>query len=275
MSQQLPVTFGSAGASLEIGGFRITEAAYAANARLSRHEHQFPSWTAVLAGAFEERFREGGYTCRTGALLAKPASAAHSNEYGDTGARVVIVEITDAAIETHIELRAVTRSAVRMLPASAVGARVKRLRWELTSSGDARSLGVHAAILDIGLLLLRTPPRRPTGRSAWLRRATDRLCSEFVHPPSLSVLAAQSGVHPVHLCAAFRSAHGCSPGEFVRRLRIEHARLLLATTGDAVSVVAFSSGFSDQSHLTRQFRAATGMTPGEYRRRTSARDRSS
>ena len=95
-SHQLPVTFGSAGTSVEVGGFRITEATYAANARVSRHEHQFPSWTAVLTGGFEERFREGEYTCRTGALLTKPATAAHSNEYGDTGARVVIVEISEA-----------------------------------------------------------------------------------------------------------------------------------------------------------------------------------
>ena len=275
MSQQLPVTFGSAEASVEVGGFRITEATYAANARVSRHEHELPSWTAVLAGGFAERFGEGEYACRTGALLAKPATAAHSNEYGETGARVVIVEISETAIDTHPALREVTHTAVRMLSPAAVASRVKRLRFELTGGGGGRSLGIHAAILDIGLLLLRTQPRRPASRSAWLKRAMARLQSEFAHPPSLSVLAAECGVHPVHLCAAFRSAQGCSPGEFVRRLRIEHARRLLATTPDAVSRVAFACGFSDQSHLTRQFRAATGMTPAEYRRRASGTLRAS
>ncbi|MGH7711942.1 MAG: helix-turn-helix domain-containing protein, partial [Gemmatimonadaceae bacterium] len=54
---------------------------------------------------------------------------------------------------------------------------------------------------------------------------------------------------------------------FVRRVRIERVRELLAGTTDPLSAIAFSTGFSDQSHLTRQFRAVTGMTPAEYRRR--------
>ncbi|HEX7122489.1 MAG TPA: AraC family transcriptional regulator [Gemmatimonadaceae bacterium] len=271
MSEQLPVTFGHTDRSIEVGGFRVTEAAYAANTRISRHEHRFPSWTAVIAGSFAERFRVGEFHCETGALLAKPASAAHSNEYGDSGARVLIVEITDAAVETHAALCAVTESAVRIIPATTIASRIRRLRSELSGPEDARSLGVHAAILDIGLLLLRIRPRRASERAAWLRRAVDRLQTEFIHPPSLSVLAAECGVHPVYLCAAFRRAHGCSPGAYVRRLRIEYARHLLATTDDSVSRVAFASGFSDYSHLSRQFRAAIGLTPVEYRRRLSAR----
>jgi AraC family transcriptional regulator len=266
MSQQLPVSFGSTKTSVEVGGFRVTEAAYAAHARVPRHEHRFPSWTAVLDGAFQERFREGEYACRAGVLLAKAASAAHSNEYGDTGARVLIVELSDAALETHAELGAVTRSAVRMLPPSVIASRLRRLRSSLAGGETGRSLGVHAAILDIGLLLLRTKARGISARTAWLARAVDRLQSDFVDPPSLSALAAECGVHPVHLCAAFRSTHGCSPGEFVRRVRLEHARRLLETTLDSVALIAFASGFSDQSHLTRQFRVAMGMTPAEYRR---------
>jgi AraC family transcriptional regulator len=275
MSQQLPVTFGRTKASVEVGGFRVTEAAYAANAKVSRHEHEFPSWTAVLAGGFQERFRKTEFSCRTGTLLAKPASAAHSNEYGESGARVVIVELRKLAIDTHPQLSPTTGSEVRMLPASAVRSRVARLHAALNGGVDESLLAVHAAILDLGLLLLRSQPRE-SSRVRWLERAVDRLQSEFVHPPSLTALAAECGVHPVHLCAAFRSAKGCSPGEFVRRLRIDHARGMLATTKDSVALIAFALGFSDQSHLTRQFRAATGMTPGQFRRRhTFSHDRSS
>lgn len=265
-ARKLPVTFGDAGKALAIAGFRVTEAAYSAHTQVARHEHQFASWTAVVAGEFREQFRHTEYTCRAGTLLSKPASAAHSNEYGVAGARVLIVEIVDAARETYAELRGALDSDVRMLPGAAVGSRIRRLRSELYGSEKGHSLGVHSAILDIALLLLRTPPKPVARRTSWLQRATDRLRAEFVQPPALSVVAAEYGVHPVHFCAAFRSMHGCSPGAFVRRLRVEHARQLLATTPEPVSRVAFSSGFSDQSHLTRVFRAATGMTPAQYRR---------
>lgn len=269
MSRHAPVTLGRAEGSIEAGGFRVTEAAYEGNLRLPRHEHPFPSWTAVLAGGFQERFKDGDRACRSGAVLAKPGHAAHSNRYGEAGARVVIVEITDAAIENHPELQGVTESTIRVIPASAAASRVRALRSELGTRAAGRSLGVHAAVLDLGLLLLRTDTRRGPGRARWLGRAIERLRAEFVRPPSLAELAADCGVHPVYLCAAFRSAHGCSPGEYVRRLRIDHARRLLTTTQQSVSAIAFASGFSDQSHLTRQFRAATGMTPAEFRRRTS------
>ena len=273
MSQHAPVTFGRSEGSIEAGGFRVTEAAYGSNLRLPRHEHPFPSWTAVLAGGFEERFRDGGRACRSGAVLAKPGHATHSNVYGDEGARVVIVEITDAAIAAHPELHGLTESTIRVIPAAAAGSRVRTLRAELRTGAAGRSLGVHSAVLDLGLLLLRTEPRARADRAMWLGRVTERLRSEFVRPPSLAALAADCGVHPVYLCAAFRAAHGCSPGQYVRRLRIEHARRLLTTTRQTISAIAFASGFSDQSHLTRHFRAATGMTPGEYRRRVSSAHR--
>ena len=269
MNKHAPVTLGRAEGSIEAGGFRVTEAAYESNLRLPRHEHPFPSWTAVLAGGFEERFRDGDRACADGAVLAKPGHAAHSNVYGGAGARVVIVEITESAADAHPELRGVTDSTIRVIPASAARSRVRSLRAELRTAAAGRSLGVHAAVLDLGLLLLRREPRPRAARAVWLARVIERLRSEFVHPPSLGALAADCGVHPVYLCAAFRSAHGCSPGQYVRRLRIEHARRLLATTRQTVSSIAFESGFSDQSHLTRQFRAETGMTPAEYRRRMS------
>ena len=122
MNQHAPVTFGQSEGSIETGGFRVTEAAYERNLRLPRHEHPFPSWTAVLAGGFEERFRDGDRACASGAVLAKPGHAAHSNVYGDAGARVVIVEITGAAIDAHPELHGVTESTIRLIPASAVAA---------------------------------------------------------------------------------------------------------------------------------------------------------
>jgi AraC family transcriptional regulator, positive regulator of tynA and feaB len=33
-----------------------------------------------------------------------------------------------------------------------------------------------------------------------------------------------------------------------------------------IGEIAFSWGFSDQSHFTRRFRAAYGMSPSDYRR---------
>jgi AraC family transcriptional regulator len=57
-----------------------------------------------------------------------------------------------------------------------------------------------------------------------------------------------------------------SPGEYVRRLRVERARADLEKSRDSLSAIALRHGYADQSHFTREFRRATGLTPAAYRR---------
>jgi AraC family transcriptional regulator len=85
--------------------------------------------------------------------------------------------------------------------------------------------------------------------------------------PKFSELATTVGVHPVHLSRAFRAAYGCTPGEYLRRLRIEHAQRLLAESRMPLAQVACAVGYYDQSHFTAVFRRLTGSTPAQYRAR--------
>ena len=52
----------------------------------------------------------------------------------------------------------------------------------------------------------------------------------------------------------------------VRRVRIEHAKRLLATTELAVPTIASKSGFGSARRLSVVFRQACGITPTDYRR---------
>ncbi len=46
-------------------------------------------------------------------------------------------------------------------------------------------------------------------------------------PRSVGEVAAELGVHPVHLARRFRAAFGLSPGEYVRRCRLDRARRMM------------------------------------------------
>ena len=81
----------------------------------------------------------------------------------------------------------------------------------------------------------------------------------------MDALAAAVGVHPSHLMRAFRQHHGCTVGEYVRRLRLEYACHLLSTTATSLTQTALDAGFAGQSHFNRAFKAFTGMTPSEFR----------
>jgi AraC family transcriptional regulator len=81
----------------------------------------------------------------------------------------------------------------------------------------------------------------------------------------LDDLAREAGLRRSHFAAAFRSATGQSPRQYVIRRRVERARALLASGGMSISEVAFQTGFAHQSHLARAVRRATGFSPRAIR----------
>ncbi|MEN3329887.1 MAG: AraC family transcriptional regulator [Acidobacteriota bacterium] len=115
--------------------------------------------------------------------------------------------------------------------------------------------------------LLDGPPVTSSGRTfpKWLERVRNILEQRFAEPFKLSEIAAEAGVHPVHLAREFRKHYGTSVGEYVRRVRIEYACRELMGSNAAVTNIAFAAGFADQSHFSRTFKRLCGTTPGRYR----------
>lgn len=64
----------------------------------------------------------------------------------------------------------------------------------------------------------------------------------------------------------FKKLFGMTPFEYLKKLRIDRAIELLRRTGNSVSSIAQSCGFSDSSHLIRVFKEMTGTTPTKFRK---------
>lgn len=108
---------------------------------------------------------------------------------------------------------------------------------------------------------------RPPSAAAprWLLRVRDRIHADPGSRITLGELAADAGVHPVHLATAFRRYFGLTAARYRRRLRVEYACRAIASSESPLAEVALDAGFADQSHLGRAFRRAVGMTPAAYR----------
>jgi LacI family transcriptional regulator len=70
---------------------------------------------------------------------------------------------------------------------------------------------------------------------------------------------------------AFQELLGRSPAQEIRRVRLERAKHLLATTDLPIPKVARASGFGTGEYLAKIFRQATRMTPLKYRAVTQLR----
>lgn len=84
---------------------------------------------------------------------------------------------------------------------------------------------------------------------------------------SVESLAARAGLSPRHFARAFQAETGTTPGRYVDRVRLEHARRLLEDGGDGVEGVSRASGYGTPEAMRRAFVKALGTSPAEYRRR--------
>ena len=97
------------------------------------------------------------------------------------------------------------------------------------------------------------------------RKAIQYLDDSFNKPFNLDQLAAASELSKFHLSRVFKRATGLTPHTYAQMLRVEQAKLLLASTKRPISEIADHLGFSHQSHLTNVFKKLTGTTPNAYR----------
>ncbi|EMF27716.1 MULTISPECIES: GlxA family transcriptional regulator [Streptomyces] len=84
---------------------------------------------------------------------------------------------------------------------------------------------------------------------------------------SVEALAARAALSPRHFARAFHAETGTTPGRYVDRVRLEHARRLLEDTGDSVEEISRTCGYGSPEAMRRAFVRTLGSSPAEYRRR--------
>jgi transcriptional regulator GlxA family with amidase domain len=90
----------------------------------------------------------------------------------------------------------------------------------------------------------------------------------------LTVLALAQDVRlsVAHLTRLFRADTGATPAAYLRRLRMQHARVLVERTSLSVAEVMAQVGVSDRSHFARNFRRVHGVSPRTLRIQLRMRD---
>ncbi|PIU92840.1 MAG: AraC family transcriptional regulator, partial [Armatimonadetes bacterium CG06_land_8_20_14_3_00_66_21] len=73
------------------------------------------------------------------------------------------------------------------------------------------------------------------------------------------------------LSRAFRNATGCSPLDYLVRVRIHRAMELLKEADLSIAEVAQQVGFADSNYFSRQFRSLVGCGPRRFRNTLTAR----
>lgn len=106
----------------------------------------------------------------------------------------------------------------------------------------------------------------PSSLQAALLRADERLRASLGGAVSLQDLAEASGLTRFQVLRAANAIWGETPMRRLTRLRMKHARHLLATTQLSILEIAFDCGYGSSAHFANAFRRHVGVTPSDFRR---------
>ncbi|HEX5704381.1 MAG TPA: AraC family transcriptional regulator [Pyrinomonadaceae bacterium] len=250
--------------SLAVADFILTESAFDPHSRLPRHAHENSYFCFVLQGAYTERYGNREVVCRPSALTFRASGQTHEDLVHGADARVFVLEISPQWID-RLRADSLRLESAFEFYGGTLTRLCARLNREFHKTDSAAKLAIEGLALELLAEATRQPVNGIGAAPAWLRQAREMLTEHFSENLKLTQIAAEVGVHPVYLATAFRQKFGVTVGEFVRKLRIEHACAELKREDLPLSAIALQAGFADQSHFSKVFKSHVGITPREYR----------
>jgi AraC family transcriptional regulator len=244
---------------------RLHVSSYAPRSVLAAHVHNEAWLCLVLDGSYREHIRSRADDHGSGDLLFCPEHATHSQEIGAEGARKLIFSPPASALEYLLDHGSRLSEApyLRRNPMlSQLGQRVLR---ELRIGDRFASLAIEGIAMELLAALARQEHELCSHVPDWLRRLREGIDDDPAQAWSLDRLAREAGRHPVHVARCFRQSYGCTIGEYIRRIRVDRAALLLRQSRMPLLEIALTCGFGDASTFSRSFKAALGVSPSNYR----------
>jgi AraC-like DNA-binding protein len=105
----------------------------------------------------------------------------------------------------------------------------------------------------------------------WINSVVDQLTENPAQTPSMSEFAEQLHMTESQFSRFFRRTTGNNFIDFVNRVRISRACLLLMETNRYITHICYDAGFNNVANFNRRFLEIKGMTPREFRRHAGSR----
>jgi AraC family transcriptional regulator len=246
-------------------GFAIAEALYPPNSKQPRHTHTLASFSFVLSGRYLENYGAHSATRQPSTIVFHPPQESHAVIYQSEPVRILSVQLDPTRL-AYLKDHSIVFDETASRRTETINWLGHRLYREFRHADSFSGLAMEGLVFEMLAEASRAPATANDAAPRWLRQVEGFVRANFMLSFTVDDLAHSAGVHPVHLSRVFRRKHGCTIGEYVRRLRVEFAAKQLVTSETALSDIALTAGFADQSHFTNTFKSHFGFTPAAYRR---------
>ena len=97
-----------------------------------------------------------------------------------------------------------------------------------------------------------------------IRRAQQFISGHIREKLTVPVVARHVDVSPSYLTALFRKNLQISPGEYIRRVKLQESKQMIREDNMNFTEIAAVLQYSTVHHFSRQFKDKFGITPTEY-----------
>jgi AraC family transcriptional regulator len=253
---------GSNKRSWEANGVFISETEYHAKVFEGWHYHENSHITLILQGGNREQRSNREIESEPGKILFYANSELHRNVNTKHPSRNINVEIENSFFSRY-NVGVTSINDTELNCANAKFTLLKAYKECLTNDEHSQST-IHELILDLITTTSHSQDEKFNPR--WAVLVKDILNDRWNENVMLDELAGLVQVHPVTISKFFPKYFRCTLGEYVRKIRVEKAMMLIRKSQLSLTGIAHQCGFFDQSHFIRVFKQTTGFLPNGYKK---------
>jgi AraC family L-rhamnose operon regulatory protein RhaS len=216
---------------------------------------------------------------RKGDVVVVPAGYRHRIEDDPQAALALIVLCVKMDVLKHASDLLPVTSKFRVLRSPALTLETRRALRQLFFEQSLNRNACASMMIGVVLQLLAVLSRAQHPRGSATDGAGDAtgapelrvigyvkdLERSFCDNEKIDNVAERLGLSRRYFTRLFRKSAGTSWLNYVRNLRLKHAKQLLRSTDRSIAIIAFECGFEDLSSFYRAFKSVTGTSPQRWR----------
>jgi AraC-like DNA-binding protein len=257
--------FGENKNTLNLNGCILTEAGYTPQMQVPWHYHENAYFYYHIKGHMLEVTRKQSFDCIPGTILFHHWQEPHYNTNFSKDAGFFHVELAQTWFEKH-ELSASNFQGSNRLEQPLFKSLFHKIYKESKINDSTTSIATEGLLLQVLAEIMRYDAYPKTSVPTWVHKVKEIIHEYYAERITLSFLARETGIHPVHLSRDFPRYFRMTMGDYIRKIKIDKATVFLSDRKKSITEIAYDCGFSDQSHFIRCFKQATGITPNKYRK---------
>ena len=150
---------------------------------------------------------------------------------------------------------------------------MKSLIMELDGHNHANNLFIQLLLSQLLMKISRLAfekDRNCTDKAdVYIKKAVLFIQHNYDRDLKVKDIAEAVNLHPIYFHRLFKAGTGCSVMEYVTRMRMEKAKMLLSQTDIPIIDISGYIGINSRQHFSYLFKKSSGVTPNRFRKATN------